>query len=204
MKTQIVLATGNAGKLNEIRKMLVNTLIEIVPQSEYNVQEAVEDRPTFIENALIKARNASLYCKMPAIADDSGLEVDAINGEPGVVSSRYSGPNANDQQNIHKLLEKMKPYKSGDRKCRFRCVMVYLNHANDPSPLIAEGTLEGVVHHCQQGEYGFGYDPVVWLPQKQCTMAELPTIDKNKISHRGLALRSLINQLNSKVGSDVE
>ena len=203
MKKQIVLASGNPGKIDEINRMLATTSIEIVPQSAFGIEEAVEDKPTFVENALIKARHAAAHCMMPAIADDSGLEVDALGGEPGVISSRYSGPDSNDEKNIKKLLGKLDGVEGGDRSCRFRCTMVYLRHELDPSPVIAQGTLDGIIHHCAQGSFGFGYDPVVWLEDKGCTLAELPPEEKNKISHRGNALRSLVEKLLHLVETDV-
>ncbi len=195
--SKIVLATGNPGKIMEIGRMLEPTSIQVIAQSQFNVSEAVEDQPTFVENALIKARHASLHTGLPAIADDSGLVVDAINGEPGVTSSRYSDPGANDERNIRKLLGKLEG--AEDRSCRFRCVMVFLRNAKDPSPVISEGTLYGTVHHQPQGYFGFGYDPIVWLPTRNCTLAELDTAQKNEISHRGQALRGLVQQLTEMV-----
>ena len=193
--SRIVLASNNPGKIDEIGRMLGKTAIKIISQSELGIGEAVEDKPTFIENALIKARFASEASALPAIADDSGLVVDAINGEPGVISSRYSDPGANDERNISKLLGKLEGVEGSARSCRFRCVMVYIRHAEDASPIIADGTLHGQVHHCSQGTYGFGYDPVVWIPNLGCTLADLEPNEKNKISHRGKALRSLVDQL---------
>ena len=193
--SRIVLASNNPGKTDEINRMLSDTAIQIVSQMEFGIEEAIEDKPTFVENALIKARHASAECGLPAIADDSGLVVDAINGEPGVVSSRYSDPGANDERNIAKLLGKLDGIEESDRSCRFRCVMVYVRHVEDASPLIADGTLYGTVHHRAQGSYGFGYDPIVWIPEMNCTLAELDPNEKNKISHRGNALRGLVKQL---------
>ncbi len=199
--SKIVLATGNPGKIMEIGRMLESTSIQVIAQSEFNIAEAVEDQPTFVENALIKARHASFHTGLPAIADDSGLVVDAIDGEPGVTSSRYSDPGANDERNIRKLLGKLAD--AENRNCRFRCVMVFLRSVSDPSPIISEGTLHGVIHHQPQGYFGFGYDPVVWLPEKGCTLAELNTIQKNQISHRGQALRGLVEQLTEMVNQNV-
>ncbi len=203
MKKRIVLASGNLGKIDEISRMLASSSIEIVAQSEFGIGSAVEDKPTFIENALIKARNAAASCNLPAIADDSGLEVDALGGEPGVISSRYSGPDANDEKNIEKLLDRLQNVDGKDRSCRFRCTMVYLRHELDPAPVIAQGTLDGIVHHTTQGSFGFGYDPVVWLEDRQCTLAELPPEVKNEISHRGKALRDLVEKLMYLVETDV-
>ena len=196
--SRIVLASNNPGKIDEINRMLRNTEIHVISQSEFGIGEAVEDKPTFVENALIKARHASAASGLPAIADDSGLVVDAIGGEPGVISSRYSDPGANDERNIAKLLGKLELIEGSARDCRFRCLMVYVRHCDDASPLIADGTLHGRVHHRAQGSYGFGYDPVVWIPELECTLAELSTNEKNKISHRGKALRSMVEQLMKK------
>ena len=203
MKKQIVLASDNPGKIDEINRMLADSSIEIVAQSEFGIDSAIEDKPTFVENALIKARHAAKHSGLPAIADDSGLEVDVLGGEPGVVSARYSGPEANDASNIKKLLKKLQGVEGRDRSCRFRCTMVYLRHAYDPSPVIAQGTLDGVIHHSIQGQFGFGYDPIVWLEDKQCTLAQLMPDDKNEISHRGKALRNLVEQLMHLVETDV-
>ena len=195
----IVLASNNPGKIDEINRMLSAAKIRVIAQSELGIGEAVEDQPTFVENALIKARHAARESGLPALADDSGLEVDAINGAPGVISSRYSDPGANDEKNIRKLLGALEGVEGENRSCQFRCVMVYLRHAEDASPVIAEGTLHGTVHHCAQGTYGFGYDPVVWLPNQQCTLAELDVTEKNKVSHRGRALRNMVDQLITQV-----
>lgn len=203
MNKRIVLASDNPGKIDEINRLLETTSIQIVAQSEFGIGSAVEDKPTFVENALIKARHAAANCGLPAIADDSGLEVDALGGEPGVISSRYSGPDANDAKNINKLLNKLKAVEKRDRSCRFRCTMVYLRHEYDPAPVIAQGTLDGIIHHSTQGGFGFGYDPIVWLEDQQCTLAELAPEDKNKISHRGKALRNLVDQLMELVETDV-
>ncbi len=203
MKKKIVLASDNAGKISEISQLLVDSPIEIFTQSEFGINTAVEDQPTFVENALLKARHAAKHCKMPAIADDSGLEVDALGGEPGVWSSRYSGPAATDEANINKLLARLDGITGQHRSCRFRCTMVYLRHDLDPAPIIAQGTLDGLIHHTMRGQFGFGYDPIVWLEEQQCTLAELPLTAKNEISHRGKALRSLVEQLIHLVETDV-
>ena len=193
--SKIVLASNNPGKTDEINRMLSSTAIRVVSQTEFGIEEAIEDGLTFVENALIKARHAAIQTGLPAIADDSGLVVDAIDGRPGVHSSRYSDPDANDEKNIAKLLEELKNTEYEQRTCRFRCVMVYLRQSHDASPVIAEGTLHGHVHDRAQGEHGFGYDPVVWLPDMNCTLAELDVTAKNKISHRGKALRQLVKKL---------
>ena len=204
MSPQIILASNNSGKVSEISNMLQDTVYQIVPQSDFGISDAIEDKPTFIENALIKARHASQLSGMPAIADDSGLVVDVLDGEPGVRSARYAGENSNDRQNIEKLLTTLNGVESENRTCRFHCVMVFLRHAQDASPIVADGTLEGIVHHRSQGAYGFGYDPVVWIPDKNCTLAEMKPNEKNKISHRGQALRSLMINLIEELNQNVQ
>lgn len=186
----IVLASGNPGKIREIQAILPDT--QILPQSQFNVAEAEETGSTFIENAIIKARNAALHCHGPAMADDSGLVVDALQGAPGVISARYAGRNATDQANLEKLLLEMRNIPDAQRSARFVCVMVYLRHARDPTPLIAQGVWEGRILHQAQGANGFGYDPVFWVETHQCASAQLPPEIKNALSHRGQAIRALI------------
>jgi len=192
----IVLASGNAGKIREIQAILQND--SILPQSQFNVEEPEETGSTFIENAIIKARNAALHCQMPAIADDSGLVVDALNGAPGVISARYAGIGASDQANLDKLMLEMQGIPAEQRSARFICVMVYLRHAHDPTPIIAQGIWEGHISEHSAGEHGFGYDPVFWLEAQQCTSAQLPPELKNRLSHRGQALKILSQQLNAQ------
>ncbi|MCQ8105580.1 RdgB/HAM1 family non-canonical purine NTP pyrophosphatase [Methylomonas sp. SURF-2] len=194
--TSIVLASGNSGKIREIQAILRND--NILPQSQFNVLEAAETGSTFIENAIIKARNAALHCKLPAIADDSGLVVDALQGAPGVISARYAGVGASDQANLEKLLLEMRDVPTELRTARFICVMVYLRHAADPTPLIAQGVWEGRILHAAAGENGFGYDPVFWLETQQCSSAQLAPEIKNSLSHRGQALRLLTEQLKQR------
>lgn len=192
----IVLASGNQGKIKEIQAILTGH--PIVPQSQFNVAEAEETGSTFVENAIIKARNAALHCHSAAIADDSGLVVDALNGAPGVISARYAGAGASDQQNLLKLLKEMEGVPVEQRSARFVCVIVLMRHADDPLPLIAQGTWEGRVLTLAAGENGFGYDPVFWVPTHQKASAELAPEVKNAISHRGQALKilsQLIKQL---------
>ncbi len=191
----IVLASNNRGKINEINRMLASTPFNVVPQSDYGVEEAVEDGLTFVENALIKARNAASATGLPALADDSGLVVDALNGMPGVISARYSGPQANDKTNIEKLLNELDSTGAADRRCRFRCVMVFMRHSHDASPIIAEGELDGVIHSRAQGSNGFGYDPIVWIRELNSTLAQVSIEQKNEISHRSRALRALVGKL---------
>jgi len=189
---QIVLATGNPGKVREIDELLAGLGFEVVPQSAFKVPEAEETGLTFVENAIIKARNAAAHTGLPAIADDSGLEVDALNGAPGVHSSRYAGKNASDQDNLDKLLAELADLPEERRAARFQCVMVYLRHANDPTPIVYQGTWEGRVMSAPRGGNGFGYDPVFYVPTHECSSAELPPALKNRLSHRGQALRKLI------------
>lgn len=188
---KVVLATNNAGKTQELNAMLSGLDMEIVAQSAFGVPEAEETGLTFIENAILKARNASAHAKLPAIADDSGLEVDALDGAPGIHSARYAGTPSNDQANLKKLLEAMKDVPDIGRSARFRCVIVYLKHAKDPAPLVTEGVWEGSILRSPIGSNGFGYDPVFWVPEKGCSSAELPPEVKNQLSHRGQALARL-------------
>ena len=185
---RIILATTNEHKFDEIRQILPDG-IDLVNQSSLNIPSAAETGLTFVENALIKARHASAACNLPAIADDSGLEVDALNGRPGIYSSRYAGVNATDSENIVKLLAEMRRERL--RTARFQCVMVFLRYAGDATPVIAEGTWDGEITSQAKGQAGFGYDPVFYLPDQCKTVAELPAEVKNKLSHRAQALRQL-------------
>ena len=186
---QIVLASGNPGKIKEIQAILADH--PIVAQSAFNVVEAEETGSTFVENAIIKARNAAFHCKLPSIADDSGLIVDALNGAPGVISARYAGAGASDQDNLQKLLRELEGVTDEQRTARFICVMVFMEHADDPFPVIAQGVWEGRILKHPVGENGFGYDPVFWVPEQQCASAELSASVKNSLSHRGQALKLL-------------
>ena len=188
---KIVLASGNPGKIKEIQAILTNH--SIITQQEFNIQEAEETGSTFIENAIIKARNAALYSKLPAIADDSGLVVDALNGAPGVISARYAGPQASDQENLQKLLLDMQDIPESQRSARFICVIVLMRHAKDPFPIITQASWEGSILTQAQGRNGFGYDPVFWVASENCSSAELSAARKNQLSHRGQALRQLAN-----------
>lgn len=192
---EIVLATGNLGKVREINELLAGSGIHAQPQSQFGVMEAEETGLTFVENALIKARNASLHTGLPAIADDSGLEVDALDGAPGIHSSRYAGPAATDRDNVEKLLTNLADVPESRRGARFQCVMVYLRHAADPTPLICQASWEGRILTAPRGSNGFGYDPVFHVPTHDCSSAELPPEIKNKLSHRGQALRQLVERL---------
>jgi XTP/dITP diphosphohydrolase len=191
----IVLATGNKGKVKELSTLLAAHHINIVPQSDYQVSDADETGSTFVENAIIKARHAAKITGLPAIADDSGLEVDALKGAPGIYSARYAGIDASDEDNMVKLLEVLQAVPDEQRTARFHCVLVYLRHADDPTPLICHGTWEGTICREKHGEQGFGYDPIFWQSDRQMTSAQLPREIKNKLSHRGKALALLVPQL---------
>lgn len=193
---EIVLASGNPGKIREIQAILADH--PIVPQSAFNVVDAEETGSTFVENAILKARNAALYCQLPAIADDSGLVVDALNGAPGVISARYAGVGASDQDNVDKLLRELKDVPDELRTARFICVMVFMEHAQDPCPVIAQGVWEGRILEHAVGENGFGYDPVFWVPERNCASAELAPDIKNTLSHRGQALKMLTTLIKAR------
>jgi len=193
---KIVLASGNAGKIKEIQAMLTGH--PIVLQSAFNVAEADETGTTFVENAIIKARNAALHCKLPAIADDSGLVVDALNGAPGVYSARYAGVGASDNDNTQKLLQALEGVPDAQRTARFICVMVFMEHADDPLPIIAQGSWEGRILTQPIGSNGFGYDPVFFVPDYQCASAELSPEIKNSLSHRGIALKKLTDTIKAR------
>ena len=189
MDRRIVLATGNAGKLKEIKDIFSDVNVDIAAQSEFDVPEAIEDGLSFVENAIIKARNAAAYTGLAALSDDSGIEVDALNGEPGIHSARYAG---DDESNIQRLLRELDGVSEDRRTARFQCVMVYIRHANDPVPIITQGVWEGKILPDEQGEGGFGYDPVFYVPERGCSAAELSAEDKNSLSHRGKALRQML------------
>jgi XTP/dITP diphosphohydrolase len=192
---KVVLASGNKGKVREINQILAGLDIEVVPQTDFGVPEAEETGLTFVENAILKARNAAEHTGLPAIADDSGLEVDALNGAPGIYSARYAGPGAGDEANLRKLLADLEGTAEAGRTARFQCLMIYMDHAADPTPLICQGTWEGHITTEPQGANGFGYDPVFFVPTHGCTAAELPAEEKNRLSHRGQALRKLVEAL---------
>jgi len=193
--TKIVLATGNRGKVKEINELLDGLAFEVMPQSALGVPEVEETGLCFVENAIIKARNAAAHTGLPAIADDSGLEVDALAGAPGVFSSRYAGEHASDRDNLEKLLADLGDLPDEDRTARFQCLMVFLRHPRDATPLICQGTWEGRILLAPRGANGFGYDPVFYVPGQGCSAAELPPQRKNAVSHRGQALRSLVAKL---------
>lgn len=192
---KIVLATGNKKKVEELNALLENQDYQVVPQSEFNVDSVPETGTTFVENAIIKARHAARVTGLPAIADDSGIEVDALLGRPGVYSARYAGEDASDQENLDKLLEEMNGVPKILRSARYWCVLVYMRHADDPTPIICQASWEGQIATEPTGEHGFGYDPIFFLPEKNCTAAELEPVVKNHLSHRGQALAQLAKAL---------
>jgi len=195
MSKTIVLASSNAGKVREFNQLLGGLQLEVVPQSHFNVADAEETGLTFVENAILKARNAAQHAHRPALADDSGLEVDALDGAPGIYSARYAGPGAGDRANLEKLLAMLAGVPEAQRTARFQCVLVYMRHALDPTPLICQGTWEGRILTEARGSGGFGYDPVFFVPSHGCSSAELPAEVKNALSHRGQALQKLLAAL---------
>jgi len=196
---EVVLATGNAGKVNELQAMLKEhpetANWQVHPQSQWQFTEAEETGLAFVENAIIKARHACHHTGLPAIADDSGLAVDYLDGAPGVFSARYAGENCSDQDNIDKLLAALRDVPDQQRGATFHCVLVYLRHAADPTPLICHGQWSGRLLHEPRGDGGFGYDPIFWVDNEQCSAAELPRSRKQQLSHRGKALSQLLSQL---------
>ena len=200
MQIQWVLATGNQGKVKEMSELLNSFSIEVLPQSYFNVSEVPETGTTFVENAIIKARHASKITGLPAIADDSGLEVDFLLGKPGIYSARFAGENATDQQNLNLLLTELKDVEKTKRTARFQCVLVYMRHHLDPTPIICQGTWEGEIIEQPLGENGFGYDPIFWVESDQCSSAQLSKQRKSELSHRGKALSQLVKQLQNELG----
>ena len=204
---RVVLATGNPGKVGEIAAMLARWSVQVLPQSEFGVPAAAETAVTFVENALLKARNAAVHTGLPAIADDSGITVDALDGAPGVYSAVYAraeeGRGTGDAANLQKLLAAMAAVPEGQRSARFICVMVFLQHAHDPVPLIAQGVWEGSVLRAPVGDNGFGYDPIFQVPTHRCSSAELSAEIKNSLSHRGQAMRRLQQMIEQRYGSHV-
>ena len=195
MPEKIVLASNNPGKVKEFQELLKCADIELRPQAYFNISEADETGLSFVENAIIKARHASEQAQLPAIADDSGLEVDFLKGAPGIYSSRFAGEHASDADNNAKLLELLAELPAAQRSARFQCLLVYLRHPQDPTPTICQGTWEGHILTSAQGDNGFGYDPLFFVPERQCGSAQLSAEDKNQLSHRGKAMKLLLKHL---------
>ncbi len=198
---KIVFASNNSGKIHEMQDLTKDLAIEIIPQASLNVEDIEETGLTFVENALLKARHAAKKTGLPAIADDSGLIVQALNGRPGIYSARYAGLKAEAKKNIEKLLLELRDIPFAQRGAAYHCTLVYLAHPDDPTPLICTGTWSGEILTTPTGEQGFGYDPVFFDRQHNCSAAELSLLVKNRISHRGLALQSLLEKLPEKLCS---
>jgi XTP/dITP diphosphohydrolase len=192
---KLVLASGNPGKLRELSALLANSDYQVCPQSDFEVSEVAETGTTFVENAIIKARHAAQQTNHASLADDSGIVVDALNGEPGVYSARFAGSQANDDANNALLVEKLRPIPEALRSAHYKAVVVYMRNAVDPCPIICEGSWEGIITLEAKGSGGFGYDPYFYLPEFGCTSAELGAEEKNRVSHRGQALRLLLENL---------
>lgn len=192
---RVVLATNNSGKIRELQALLAPLQMEVLPKSQFTSEEVAETGTTFVENALIKARHAARASGLAAIADDSGIEVDALGGAPGVYSARYAGEKASDADNLYKLLDAMTNVPDHLRTARYRCALVYVSSADDPQPLCCEATWEGSISRSPVGTGGFGYDPIFWLPDYQQTAAQITAQLKNQLSHRAKALQQLVSLL---------
>ena len=195
MTNKIVLASANAGKIKELQQMLDSLGIEVIPQSALDVPDIEETGLSFVENSLLKARNAAALTNLPAIADDSGLEVDYLRGAPGIYSARFSGEHATDASNREKLLQLMADVPPDQRTARYQTIIVYMRHANDPTPIICQGTWEGTIATDEKGDGGFGYDSIFQVTETACRAAELDKDSKNRLSHRGKAMASLLTKL---------
>jgi XTP/dITP diphosphohydrolase len=198
---RVVLATGNAGKIRELQALLAPLGVEVLPQSQFTSVAADETGLSFVENAILKARHAARASGLPAIADDSGIEVDALRGAPGIYSARYAGEGANDTQNLEKLLHELRDVPPEERTARYRCALAFMRWDTDASPVICQASWEGLIIDSPRGDGGFGYDPVFEV-KPGVTAAELPAIEKNLLSHRGKALRMLIAELQRGPGAD--
>ena len=196
---KIVLASSNAGKIKELNDMLAELDMQIIPQQELGIEDVEETGLCFVENAILKARNAALMSGMPAIADDSGLEVDFLNGAPGIYSARFAGPDANTASNNKKLLDALGDAPLEQRSARYQCVIVYMRHATDPTPIICQGSWEGHIALEAKGDGGFGYDPLFYVQALNCHAAEIDKQEKNRISHRGKAIQELLAKLGNRL-----
>lgn len=192
MINKLVLASGNKGKLREFGELFANKNIQVIAQNEFDTIEVEETGLSFVENAILKARNACKFSGLPALADDSGLEVDALQGAPGIYSARYAGNEASDHQNYEKLLTALENVPEAERTARFQCVLVYMRHETDPTPQVFQGSWEGKILTQASGSEGFGYDPVFFVESENCSSAELSKEQKNAISHRGQAIKELL------------
>ena len=195
--TRAVLASANPGKLRELAELLAPLAVRLIPQAELGIRPATETGSTFLENALLKARHAAHHARLPALADDSGIEVDALGGRPGVWSARFAGEGSSDEQNLRRLLAELHDVPDGFRQARYQCVIVWVRAPSDPAPVIAQGAWEGSIAHTPRGRGGFGYDPVFLPAGEHRTAAELSSIENNALSHRGKALRALVAMLDS-------
>ncbi|MBX9586215.1 MAG: RdgB/HAM1 family non-canonical purine NTP pyrophosphatase [Gammaproteobacteria bacterium] len=200
---KIVLATSNTGKINEFSALMSDLDIKIIPQSDFNVEDVEETGQTFVENAILKARHAAEKTGLAALGDDSGLIVDALGGKPGIFSARYAGLKANAEDNIEKLLTEMGNIQAPNRSARFVCVLVLFRYPHDPYPLICQASWEGEILFSPQGNKGFGYDPIFWVPTHQCASAELADNIKNQISHRAKAFQFLHHKIAQLDSADV-
>lgn len=196
---ETVLASNNPGKLQEMEELLAGTQIQLKPQALLQVPEVEETGLCFVENAIIKARNACKVTGMPSIADDSGLAVDALDGAPGIYSSRYAGEYADDESNLRKLLAALVGVVEQERTARYYCAVVYMAHALDPVPIICQASLYGRILEQPKGSHGFGYDPLFYLEDRKCTVAELQPEEKNNISHRAKAVKQLVSVLTKQL-----
>jgi XTP/dITP diphosphohydrolase len=192
---RLVLATNNRGKLRELQALLAPLDVEVCAKSQFTQDDLAETGDSFVANALLKARHAAAVSGMPAIADDSGIEVDALGGAPGIYSARYAGESADDEANLHKLLAAMSAVPDSQRSARYRCALVYVRSADDNAPIVCEASWEGEIARAPVGDGGFGYDPIFWLPAQGCTAAQISAAAKNHISHRGKALQMLLERL---------
>jgi XTP/dITP diphosphohydrolase len=195
----VVLASSNAGKIKELQDMLADLGVVVIPQQTLSIPDIEETGLCFVENAILKARNAALLSGKPAIADDSGLEVDLLDGRPGIYSARYAGEEATDSTNNQKLLDELGDSPFEKRSARYQCIIVYMRHANDPTPIICQGSWEGHIAFEPRGSEGFGYDPLFYLKDHNCHAAEMNKVEKNRISHRGKATAELLKRLKSSV-----
>jgi XTP/dITP diphosphohydrolase len=198
-KIKVVFASNNKGKIHELQTLTPSFVLDVIPQTYFNIPDVEETALSFVENALLKARHAAKIAQMPAIADDSGLEVYALRGKPGIYSARYAGKGATAQDNIRWLLQNLESIPNEQRRARFYCALVYLAYAEDPTPLICEGSWEGSILKAPQGNQGFGYDPIFYVESEKCSAAELSLAKKNQLSHRGQALQLLLKKLPEKI-----